>query len=296
MEMETLYSSGKSITALLRSNGIGLKKRWGQNFLVNKDYREKIIEAVHPGKNDKLWEIGPGLGSLTVLLSGKCKELVAFELDRGLLRILEALSPEWENRENLRFVQGDFCVTWNTEEAKNGPPRKIVGNLPYSSGSAMIVDLIKSGIAVEKMVFMVQKEVGERMTALPGSKTYSAFSLFCRYAYHPRRLFTVPPQAFFPKPEVESAVIELTPHGLYNEMRDPKIFFSSVNGMFHSRRKTVRNSLRGFPGLAGFSPDAIDRALAAAGIDPNKRGETVTPEEAVRFASALEKQIPSRED
>ncbi len=305
--MEKSYPSPIELKELLKQEGVALKKKWGQHFLIPDKYRREIVERAGAGKQDFVWEIGPGAGSLTTYLLERCRRLVCFELDHGLIRVLKKVLGTGEGEKGLRIVPGDFCKTWREEGEKHGFPHILVGNLPYASGSTMVVDLIKAGTTSQKMVVMVQKEVGERMAASPGDKAYSAFSLICQSAYSVQPVLKVPSHAFFPRPEVESIVLELAPHGGYERITNRDLFFYLVDGLFHGRRKKAVNSLLTYGST--FSSSSLstkwerqrrltelprrdmEESFEEAGITPGARGETLGIDEVISLTEALFRRI-----
>ncbi len=174
------YNSPTEILRVLEQLGVRLQKRWGQSFLVNRGAREAIVSLVDPEAEDDVWEIGPGLGTLTALLLPKVRSVAAFEIDRGLVTYLRENFGNWNN---FALVTGDVLKTWRSYLREHGTPNKIVGNLPYSCASALIAALAENRVLAEKLVFTVQRELAERMSAQPGNKNYSSFSVLCQTVY-----------------------------------------------------------------------------------------------------------------
>jgi len=277
------YESPKEIAALLESRGLSLKKRYGQNFLVGRGARDRIVAAIDPKPGDRVWEIGPGIGSITDLLVGRVAALTAFEIDRGFLPILESRFGSFAG---FRLVPGDFLATWERIRAEQGLPDLIFGNLPYSSASAIIAALVKGGTEGVRMVVTVQREVAERIGARPGTKAYSGFSILCQWAYAVVAHGDLRPGSFFPAPEVISSVIELRPRNR-PPLGDRELFFGLTRHLFGARRKTIRNNLLATRGLEGMSDSDIDGALEAASLDPHSRGERLTVEQVSALADRL---------
>jgi 16S rRNA (adenine1518-N6/adenine1519-N6)-dimethyltransferase len=278
------YNSISEIQKFLEANNISLKKRWGQNFLVSPQVKEKIINLIGPEAEDSVWEIGPGIGSMSILLVDRVAALTLFEIDYGLVRFLEQQFAQFRS---VNIVGGDFLTTWQTVREEKGLPDKLVGNLPYSSGSAMIVDLIKNGGITKKMVFLLQREVAERMTAAPGSKDYSFFSVICTSALDIQVRGRVNPGAFYPRPEVVSAIVECRPSPLYSSIGDRGLFVSLTKVLFSSRRKTVKNNLLGRSAVSRFGEKYLLNALDSCGIDPGIRAEQLPPEVLIRLANTI---------
>ncbi len=276
------YDSPAEIRETLEALGITLKKRWGQNFLINRGVRDRILELLEAGRDEAVWEIGPGLGCLTAGLVGRCRLLVAFEIDHGLLRFL---SQSFAGREGFVLEAGDAVQRWGGALARYGLPDKVVGNLPYSAASAVIGSFAEAGFAPKRMVFTVQRELAARLAAAPGGKTYSSFSALCQHAYRVRERFTIRPGSFYPAPQVTSAVVELEPRGEAESPAEGALFRSLVQAAFRSRRKTLWNNLQDWP--AGSPPARLAEALAAEGIDPGCRAEQLAPAQLAALARRL---------
>ena len=278
------YDSPVEIRAAVQSMGIRLQRRWGQNFLINPQARRRIVELLAPAATDTVWEIGPGLGNLTVLLLPRVRKLVAFEVDWGLVRFLERT---FSGEQKLELVQGDAVRTWKRELDSRGEPQRIIGNLPYASASALIGALAEANLRPERMVFTVQRELARRMTAVPATKAYSSFSVLCQVAYRIESSLELRAGSFYPAPEVSSTVVVLEPQERIQPPRDRELCLRLVRGLFLSRRKTLWNNLLA-AGLAdGEQGPAVRLALAAEGIDPGSRGETLRPEQFVRLSDRL---------
>ena len=215
------YESPHEIKAVLHEYGISLKKRWGQNFLINRGARERIARLVEPRTSDAIWEIGPGLGALTVLLLKRVEKLIAFEIDRGLVRWLER---EFAGVSGFIICQGDALKTWRSEYAKHGMPDRVCGNLPYNSASAIILSFIRNDFLPQRMVFTVQRELANRITARPGSKNYSGFSVICQSMFTIEIAGELKPGSFFPQPDVISSIIMLTPQRRINSGQEKDLF------------------------------------------------------------------------
>jgi len=281
------YDSPSEISALLRELNIGLKKRWGQNFLINRGAREKIVKLIDPLPGDIIWEIGPGLGALTGLIIKTNAELTVFEIDHGLANYLE---EHFTDAGNFLIVRGDAVRSWAKylkEHPEKDKPSKIVGNLPYSSASAIILSYIRGGLKPDLMIFTVQKDMANRMLAEPRDRDYSSFSVLCQYAYNIHCEGDLQPGSFFPKPEVVSSVVKLTPRELEVKPVDEKFFFTLVKALFESRRKTLRNNLLTGSGLKAFSKNLLLKAVELEGIDVGLRSEELPVEDFVRIANRI---------
>jgi len=256
---------------LLRAHGIRPRKRFGQHFLVSRTTLRRILDAAALTPRDGVLEIGAGIGTLTAALAPLVRTVVALELDRALLPALrETIAPF----PNVRVEAGDVMrVDLRALVGALPPPRKAVGNLPYNLASTLIVNLLEAALPLTRLVFTVQREVAQRLAAFPGGKEYGALSVAVRYRAEARVVARVPPGAFFPPPEVESAVVVLEPRtSPAVDVGDEGLFFQVVRAAFAQRRKTLRNTLAA--GL-GRPPAGIEAACRAAGVDPGRRGETL---------------------
>lgn len=281
------YNSPAEIASVLKELNIGLKKRWGQNFLINRGAREKIVNLIGPLPGDIIWEIGPGLGALTELIIKKGSELTVFEIDHGLANYLE---EHFSGKDNFFLVRGDAVKSWRKykkELPEKLKPSKIVGNLPYSSASAIILSYIKGHLRPDLMIFTVQKDMAKRMLAKPGVRDYSSFSVLCQYTYNIHSEGDLQPGSFFPKPEVVSSVIKLTPKKLEVEPVDEKFFFTLIKALFESRRKTLRNNLLTGSGLKSFSKNLLLKAVELEDIDVGLRSEELSVEDFIRIANRI---------
>lgn len=283
------YDSPKEIKAVLEGLGIRLKKRWGQNFLVNRGARRKIISLIDPQKDDLVWEIGPGLGSLTHELLPLTGKLLCFELDRALLAYLQETFAE---ERNFILIPGDVIKTWKNAVDKYGMPERVVGNLPYSSASAIIGALVENNCLPPKMIFTVQRELAQRITAPVGNKNYSSFSILCQFAFSICSHGDLKPGSFFPVPEVTSTIIELKPRKDLSAPRDRPLFLALLKSLFVSRRKTIRNNLLAGWTATRYREDILLKALELSHIDPGIRGEELPVEAFIRLADNLQRLQP----
>ncbi len=285
MERLTSYDSVTELKIFLKRNGFAMSKRFGQNFLVSPGGRSNILSLLDPGKEESVWEIGPGLGALTHELINQVKMLTVFEIDHGFVRYLHEV---FGNNPRFALVDGDVVKTWRQLDPPVLRPDKIVGNLPYSSASAIISSFIEHDFIPERMVFTVQKEMGERMTARPGSKNYSSFSMLCQFKCTIADGGTLNPGAFYPVPDVVSNIIVMEPHHKFSGIDGP-LFVSFIHDLFLSRRKKIRNNVKRGKLSRTFSREQILYALESAGIDPDDRGERIDTERAVNAVRLLQK-------
>jgi 16S rRNA (adenine1518-N6/adenine1519-N6)-dimethyltransferase len=276
--------SPSDIRALLEERGLALKKRWGQNFLVNRGARERLIACLAPQQGERIWEIGPGLGSMTRALLEAAGTLVAFEVDRGLCRYLE---ESLGTAPGFLLVQGDFLDTWGRESAEHGPPARILGNLPYSSASMMIAELIEKGLRPTTMVFTVQRELAERIASAPGEKSYSSFSVLCQCSFSVAVRGNLQPGSFYPVPDVVSSIVEMKPLPGAPEGAVLETLSLVTRSFFGSRRKTIRNNIMSDRLGEGLPPERVLAAAEDAGIDVTLRAEQIPPEGFIRLAKLL---------
>jgi len=280
------YDSPKEIKSVIEGLGIRLKKRWGQNFLVNRGARRKILSLLDPQINDLVWEIGPGLGSLTHELLPQSGKLLCFELDRALLAYLQ---KTFAANENFILIPGDVLKTWKNTIDKYGMPERVVGNLPYSSASAIIASLVENNCLPSRMIFTVQKELAQRMTAPVGNKNYSSFSILCQFAFSIYSRGDLKPGSFFPVPEVTSTIIELQPRKDLSLPKDRRLFLTLLKSLFVSRRKTIRNNLLSGWAATRYGEEIALKALELSRIDPGIRGEELPVEAFIRLADNLQR-------
>ena len=258
-------SSGRTV------QGHVARKRFGQNFLADPHYVKRIADAVAPRPGETVVEIGPGLGALTGELVARAGHIVAIEIDRDLAaRLRERFTPD-----ALTLVEGDAL---EFDFASLGTGLRVVGNLPYNISSPMLFHLAAQAHALRDLTVMLQKEVVARMTAAPATPDYGRLTVMLRATFAIERLFVVPPGAFRPAPKVDSAVARLVPLGAARPaIADAGRFARVVAAAVSQRRKTLRNALAGL-----VSPEAY----AAAGIDPQRRGETLSVAEFVALSDA----------
>lgn len=265
----TKLSSPAFVSQLLERHGIRLKKKWGQNFLVDDNILQKIVDAAGLTRDDTVIEIGPGIGALTQYLAAKAGRVQALEIDGRLIPVLKETLAEYDNVTLLH--QDAMESDW--QALTTGSRVKIVANLPYNVATPLFYRWLKqfrSRLAL--VVCMVQKEVAERMTALPGSKEYGSLSVVCRYASETEMLFTVPRTVFFPRPDVSSAVVRLRPLPAATDTGDEDVFFKVVDAVFAQRRKTLLNTLHAAFPLDKDTLCTIGKELV---IDMSRRGETL---------------------
>ncbi len=265
------YDSPAALQDFFKTLNISVRKFLGQNFLINRGVREKIISLLSLQKEDELWEIGPGLGAMTALAVNKVTVLRAFEIDHAYGQILEAFFRKYPS---FHLIRGDVLKTFTQEKTKK--TIKILGNLPYNIASAVIQEFIKQPFEIA--VLLVQKELAQRMIATPREKNYSSFSVWCQCHFDIKTHGIVRPNSFYPAPRVDSMIISL-------RMKDSITHQLSVmlnhllRSAFAARRKTLRNNFeRAKEGrLRHIDEQIFLQACHHAGIDLQKRAEEYAP-------------------
>jgi len=264
-------------------------KRFGQNFLTDQRIIHRIIEALEPGTDETIVEIGPGRGALTAPLLEKVGSLVAIEFDRNLIPLL---TERFSGKKNFKLVQSDALVTDIGDVIRPATNARIVANLPYNIATAILQRLIEQRHCLSEMVLMLQKEVGERITALPGSGDRGYLSVFVQAYCETEKLFDVAPGSFRPAPKVWSSVVRLRLRPqLAADVQDEKLLWQVVSAGFAQRRKTILNNLRNASQpLAELvkSNGGASIVLCQADVDLQRRAETLTLAEWARIARALE--------
>lgn len=273
--MATLGNPQKTIE-IIQKYEFAFQKKFGQNFLIDTHVLEKIIAAAGVTEDDCVLEIGPGIGTMTQYLAEHARSVVAVEIDKNLIPILQETLKEYEN---ITVINDDILkvdINKLTEEYNGGRPIKVVANLPYYITTPIIMGLFEGGVPIDNITVMVQKEVAERMQVGPGSKDYGALSLAVQYYADAYIVANVPPNCFIPRPGVGSAVIRLTRHKEPPvEVEDPKLMFKLIRASFNQRRKTLQNGLNNSPELP-FAKDEIADAIESLGVTPQIRGEALT--------------------
>ena len=277
----------KNTIEILNKYRFVFQKKFGQNFLIDTHVLDKIIKAAQISKDDFVLEIGPGIGTLTQLLCENAREVVAVEIDRTLIPILEETLSAYDN---VTVINEDILkldLKALVEEKNAGRPIKVVANLPYYITTPIIMDLFEKHIPLINVTVMVQREVAERIQAAPGSKDYGALSLAVQYYAEPYIAAYVPPNCFIPRPNVGSAVIRMTLHKEAPvKVEDEQLMFKLIRASFNQRRKTLVNSLNNSAELK-LGKEQIQKALASLNISENIRGEALGLEQFAALANKL---------
>ncbi len=273
--------------AVLQKYNFSFQKKFGQNFLIDTNVLDRIIGASGITKEDCVLEIGPGIGTMTQYLAEQAGEVIAVEIDKALIPILEETLADYDN---VRIINDDILkVDLNriVQEHNGGRPIKVVANLPYYITTPIIMGLFEKHVPLKSITIMVQKEVADRMQVGPGTKDYGALSLAVQYYAKPEIVANVPPNCFIPRPNVGSAVIRLT---RYEEppvsADDEEFLFSIIRASFNQRRKTLVNGLGNAQGLS-VTKEQVSAALEEMGLSATVRGETLTLEQFAQLSNLL---------
>ena len=280
--------------AVLQKYQFRFQKKFGQNFLIDGHVLDKIIKYAQIGKEDCVIEIGPGIGTMTQYLCEAAKEVVAVEIDQNLIPILKDTLSGYDN---VTVINEDILkvdINRIVQEKNDGRPVKVVANLPYYITTPIIMGLFESGVPLDSVTVMVQKEVADRMQTGPGSKDYGALSLAVHYYAKPQIVANVPPNCFMPRPNVGSAVIRLTRYDKPPvEAGDERFLFALVRACFNQRRKTLVNGLGNagilIPGTQNtvLTKDMVLQGLQEMGLSESIRGEALTLEQFATLSSLL---------
>ena len=276
------YNSPIALKNFMDENNMAMQKKFGQNFLVNADARKKLIDVLDVKPGMKVWEVGPGLGSMTSGLLERGVNLTVFEIDHGFARLLTQFFEEYANSGNFSLVEGDVLKTWPKFAKENDIPKRFFGNLPYNVAATIIADTITKGFRFDKAVFTIQKEVGQRMNAKPGTEDYSSFSVLCQWAYDVKPVMDLAGGNFWPVPNVASRAVLMTKKEDFPKCENPELFRKMVRQIFALRRKTLRNNLSRF-----VKAKICDEALKIAGIEPSIRAENLSVEDLLKLSDAL---------
>ena len=265
---------------LLEEFGLATKHRLGQNFLIDNHVIERICEFSELTGDERVLEVGPGVGTLTLALLQEAACVTSIEADPELEPVLDAHAADYAN---FRFIMGDALrvTPGQIEQAAGGEPTVFVANLPYNVAATIILQFFQTMPALKRAVVMVQKEVADRIAAVPGSKTYGGYTAKLGLYAQVTGRFEVPPRCFMPAPHVDSAVVRID--RVDGEVPDREFVARVIDAAFAQRRKTIRNSMS----ANGFAKDVLDTAFEACGIAPTTRAETLDVADFVRLAQEL---------
>jgi len=279
---------------LIKKYKVIARKSLGQNFLTDEKVVENILDAAYINENDLVIEIGPGLGIMTEPIAKRAGKVVAVELDKNLIPILNGglfgLNVTVINKDILKVdIDNEIIKPYGIKEDGTQYKIKVVSNLPYYITTPIIMKLLEDGIKAELMIFMVQLEVADRMCANPGSKVYGSLSVAVKYYSEPEKLFNVPPGCFIPRPKVDSGVVRLTVREKFNideELR--KIFFKLVKAAFGQRRKTLINAILN-SGYFQVDKERLKEILKEMGLSEDIRGERLSIDLFLKLAEKTRK-------
>lgn len=274
--------SPKKMTELLEKNKFSFKKKFGQNFIIDENVISSIVTKAEIDKDTLVIEIGPGAGSLTSKLSYFAKNVLCYEIDTSLKEIL---NENLKNINNVEIIYQDFLQANVTSDIKKYDYKKlyIVANLPYYITTPIIINVIEKKLNVDKMVVMVQKEVGDRFKAQPGTKDYNSLSIYLNYYFDIKKIMDISRNIFIPKPNVDSIVVEFTKKKNRYYLINEQIFFQLIRDSFTQKRKTIRNNLK------NYDLNKIEEILKDHNQNLSTRAEQITIETFVDIANHLAK-------
>ena len=275
--------------AVLERHGFTFKKSFGQNFLTDTNILQKIVDTAEIDRNVNVIEIGPGIGALTEFLAENAAEVMTFEIDERLVPILADTLRDFDN---VRVVNEDILKSdlqaRIKEFANPNLPIKVVANLPYYITTPILMHLIESGIPFSEFVVMMQREVADRISAQPNSKSYGSLSIAVQYYMTAKVAFIVPRTVFVPAPNVDSAILKMVRRDQPAvEVKDESLFFKVSKASFTHRRKTLWNNLTSYFGKSNEVKTKLESALDNAELSPSVRGEALDLQEFARLADSL---------
>ena len=280
--------------AVLQKYNFNFQKKFGQNFLIDTHVLDKIINAAEITKEDFVLEIGPGIGTMTQYLCENAREVIAVEIDKNLIPILEDTLKEYDNVTVINEDVLKVDINKLAEEKNNKKPIKVVANLPYYITTPIIMGLFESHVPIDSITIMVQKEVAERVQVGPGTKEYGALSLAVQYYAKPEIIANVPPNCFMPRPKVGSAVIRLTRHKETPvQVEDEKLMFRIIRASFNQRRKTLVNGLKN-SGELSLSKEIIEESIEELGVPLTIRGEALSLEQFAMLSNIIYRKIENK--
>ena len=284
------YDSPKEIERVLSEKGLAMTKKFGQNFLVSPSGREKLVKLMDLEEGMKVWEIGPGLGAITHMILKENVDLYSFEIDHGFASLLSG--PAFGDESRFTLVEGDALKTLFKKRLLPLPDR-IVGNLPYNVGSVMIAKLIENSYLPPLMVFTLQKEVVDRMTAKTGEDDYSSFSVLTQIDYENKLMLKLPRGCFWPQPNVDRAVVVMKRRekSLVDDTLRP-VFIPLLRDIFQQRRKTIRNNLNSSE-YGNLGKDKVEEILSLSGLSGNERADALSWDSLLKLSESA-KEIKSR--
>lgn len=272
--------SPKKMKELLEKNGFSLKKKFGQNFIIDENVINSIIDKSKIDKDTLVIEVGPGAGSLTYKLGISAKKVICYEIDTTLENVLKENTRDLNN---VKIIYQDFLKANVLDDIKGYEYKKLyfVANLPYYITTPIIIKIIEDCIPVDKMVFMVQKEVGNRFKALPGSKEYGSLSVYLNYYFDVKKILDISRHVFMPEPNVDSIIVEFSKKEILLAVKNEEVFFKLIRDSFTQKRKTLRNNLK------GYDLEKIEEVLNRHNLDLSVRAEQLSTEIFIEIANNL---------
>lgn len=272
--------SPKKMKELLEKNGFSLKKKFGQNFIIDENVINSIIDKSKIDKDTLVIEVGPGAGSLTYKLGISAKNVICYEIDTTLENVLKENTRDLNN---VKVIYQDFLKANVLDDIKGYEYKKLyfVANLPYYITTPIIIKIIEDCIPVDKMVFMVQKEVGNRFKALPGSKEYGSLSVYLNYYFDVKKILDISRHVFMPEPNVDSIIVEFSKKENLLVVKNEEVFFKLIRDSFTQKRKTLRNNLK------GYNLEKIEEVLNRHNLDLSVRAEQLSTEIFIEIANNL---------
>lgn len=282
-------SSHRATKDIVDKHGFKFSKSLGQNFLIDDNVIDKIIDGARVKEGDKVIEVGPGIGTLTREMAKRAEKVVAVEIDKNLIPILKETLANFDNTEVVNEDILKVDINKLVDEKLSGGPVKLIANLPYYITTPIVMKFLEEDIPVTDIVVMVQKEVADRMNAVPSTKDYGALSVAVQYYCDTEIVAKAPRHMFIPQPKVDSTVIGLHIREEKKYKADnEQLFFKTVKAAFGQRRKTLLNSLSS---MGVLDKAKIKEVLAEAGIDEKRRGETLSIEEFANLSNIINKNI-----
>ena len=284
----SLLANPTATREMLEAFGLATKHRLGQNFLIDNHVIERIVALAELTGSERVLEVGPGIGTLTLALVQEAARVTSIEMDTELEPVLSAHAMD---HSNFRFIMGDALAVPPAAiaEALDGEPELLVANLPYNVAATIILQFFQTMPSLRRAVVMVQKEVADRIAAVPGTKAYGAYTVKLSLYGEVTGRFEVPPRCFMPAPHVDSAVVRIDRVDASDAedegaaSADAAAVARVVDAAFAQRRKTIRNSMSS----NGFDKDALDAAFEACGVAPTARAEALTTEDFIALAASL---------
>lgn len=281
LQYDKIDDAPSAIRQYLETRGMAPRKRWGQNFLIDRAARRALVEALEPIAGERVWEIGPGLGAMSAALLERGVKLTLFEIDSGMVHHLRERFGGVQGNAP-RLVEGDAVRTIREERERSGTPDRVLGNLPYNAAAPILWELLSAEHEIGRVVCTVQLEVAQRMAAGEGSRDFGPFSVLCSTGYVTRIIRKLPGGCFYPRPRVDSAVVSIESVGRNSEISRRSIL-DAAELCFTQPRKTLSNNLRAEAG----GREEANRLLKGAGIDPGARPGTLKLAQIEALAGAL---------